>query len=133
MGFKIVAIGRDDEGEETRETVHEIEDRRVTKVHVLTRSGEACAIGIDPDQTEIALTFEYANPAAIHLDDVDRFKYGYGENQTGEDVDALAEELSEIRPNANVGGEVFTQEAADAAAEAEEAAAEAAQAEPVTT
>ena len=130
MGFKIVVIDSDDDGE-TREVIHEVEDRRVTKVHVLTKSGEACAIGIDHDQADIAITFDYASATSINLADVDHFKYGYGQNLTGEDVEALADELNEIRPVGNTGGETFTQKAMDTQREAEEAAAKAAEEEPV--
>jgi esterase/lipase superfamily enzyme len=129
MGFKIVVIDRDSDNEVVRKTVHEVEDRRVTKVHVLTRSGEAATIGIDPDQTDIALEFEYAAAGQLNVVDLDKLKPGYEQNLTGEEVEAREERLAEIRGKSNDGSYTFTQEAADEAKAAEEAAAEAAETE----
>lgn len=124
MGFKIVVVDGED-----RTTVHEVEDRRVTKVHVLTRSGEAATIGIDPDQTDIALSFEYQAAGQLNVTDLDKVKLGYEQNLTGEEVQRREEKLNEIRGAANTGGDTFTQEAVDAQRKAEEAAAKEAETE----
>lgn len=121
MGFKVVIIGTDEDGEPTRKTVHETDEgRRVVKVHVLTRTGETATIGVDPDQGDMALEFDYAPAGQLHVSDLDNIKLGYEPNLTGDEVARREEKLSEIRGDAN-GSEVFTQDAVDAARKAEEA------------
>jgi hypothetical protein len=122
MSFKIVVDG---------EVVHEIDDRRVTKVRVLTRAGEAATVGIDPEQTELVLAFDYANPHEINLVDLDRFKLGYGANLTEDDINDRQEQLESVRGKTNEGEDIFTNEAKERAAKAEEEAKQAEQETPV--
>lgn len=116
MSFKVVIDG---------EVVHEVEDNRVTKVRVLTVAGEAATVGIDPNQTEVVLAFDYANPNEINVADLDKFKLGYGENLTGEQVDERRGILESVRGKTNEGQDSFTKEAREARDKAEQDAREA--------
>ena len=112
MGFKIVVDG---------EAVHEVEDRRVIKVHIFTKRGESGTIGIEADETDIALAFEYAPLGVIMLDDVDKLKPGYKQNLDEGDLEEQEKALAEVRPNENVGQDQFTTEAIEAREEAKQA------------
>ena len=120
MSFKVVVVEKDDDGSETRDVIHEIEDRRVIKMRVVTRRGESATVPIEPDEGDLALTFEYMPSGMLHISDVDNLKVGYAPNRTGEEVKAIDEKLQEVR-GTTLQSENFTQEAADQAAEAEKA------------
>jgi hypothetical protein len=110
MSFKVVAHLPNDDGELEPEVILEIEDKRVTRVMLGSRTGGAGEIRIDPNQTEVTLDFEYANPYERNLVDLDALTHP--QNQTGEDMEEFRERLDDSgRLTTNEGQDQFTPEA----------------------
>lgn len=110
MSFKVVAHLPDDEGELKPQVILEIEDKRVTRVMLGSRTGGAGEIRVDPNQTEVTLDFEFANPYERNLVDLDAVTHP--QNLTGDDMEQLREDLEATgRPATNEGQDQFTPEA----------------------
>lgn len=118
MSFKVVV--ETDPGEYT--VVHEVDDRRVTRVNFGSSTGGAGTIGVDPNQTEVTISFEYADPYARNLLDLDYEQYP--KDLDGDAMEERRKALDETgRPTVNVGRDFFDPETT-AQLEADQKAAE---------
>ncbi len=99
MGFKVLAkLGPD----EDPVVIHEITDRRVTRVGLVSSTGETGAAGISPDQTEILLTFDFSSANGVPtLQDLEAISHP--SNLTGEEVEERQAKLAELPSATNVG------------------------------
>lgn len=120
MSFKVL-VDPGDGG--PLQVIHEIEDKRVTRIGLSGTSGESGAMGVAPKQTEVLLTFEYAiQDGRPTLDDVEALR---DPTLSGEEVKARMANLAELPSNTNSGGTPLMDASIVAAEEraAEEAAA----------
>lgn len=110
MGFKVLAKNAD--GEVV--VLHEITDRRVTRVGLVGRTGEAGAMGVPPDQTEVLLTFDYAPANGVPtLQDLEEITHP--SNLTGDDVSQRQDALSQLQTSTNTGQDVLLKSAEEEA------------------
>lgn len=97
MSFKVLM--RDDNGE--LRVLHEIDDRRITRVGLSTRTGEAAGARIDADQTEVLLTFEWSqNDGRPTIQDVEARDH---RPMTGVEVQERIDRLAELPSAQNTG------------------------------
>lgn len=103
MAFKILV--RDDS--DNIQVVHEINDRRVTRVGVSGSSGEVGAMNVAPGVTELLLTFEYAkNDGRPNLVDLEALE---NPERTGDQADAAVAKLAALPTATNTGPDVIQQ------------------------
>lgn len=97
MGFKVLV--RDENN--NVQVVHEISDRRVTRVGFSTNEGEGGGILITPHQTEVLLTFDYVhNDGRPNLQDLEAMEHP---ERTGEEAEAAAARLAKLSSATNTG------------------------------
>jgi hypothetical protein len=102
--------------------LHEIDDKRVTRVGLVTKTGEAGATRIDADVTEVLLRFEYATQdARPTLQDVEAMQGGV---MNAEEAQVKRDELDKLpsATNSGVGFMMESQERSQAEASAAEQA-----------
>jgi len=98
MSFKVLT--RDENGGPHR-VLHEINDRRVTRVGLVTRTGEAGGARVDADMTEVLIEFEYAQQdGRPTLQDVEAQR---GRTLTGDEAQERIDELAQLPTNSNSG------------------------------
>lgn len=101
MSFKVLVEDQDG----TRRVVHEVTDRRVTRVGLTGAQGEGGAMRIAHDQTEVMLTFEYViQDGRPTLQDVEAVQTP---SRTGEEVQAAIAELATLPTATNTGPDVL--------------------------
>lgn len=97
MSFKVLV--RDDDGE--LHVLHEINDRRITRIGLSTRNGEAAGARIDHDMTEVLLTFEWVqNDGRPTIQDVEALQHP---TMTGDQVQERVDRLNELPSATNSG------------------------------
>lgn len=110
MSFKVL-IDPGDGG--PYKVIHEIDDRRVTRVSLQGRSGEAGAMNVTPDQTECLLVFEgVPQDHRVTLQDVEALR---NPSMTGDEAQQRAEELRDLPTATNQGTDVLLQASQEAA------------------
>lgn len=101
MSFKVLV--EDEDG--TRRVVHEVTDRRVTRVGFSGAQGEGGAMRVAHDQTEVLLTFEYViQDGRPTLQDVEAMQTPA---RTGEEAQAAIDELATLPTSTNTGPNVM--------------------------
>lgn len=100
MGFKVLV----DTGDGSPfQVVHEIEDKRVTRVSISTTNGEGGAVHISPDQTEVLLRFDTAiQDGRPNLVDVESHRT---RTLTGDEAQERIDDLAELPSATNQGGD----------------------------
>lgn len=117
MSFKVLV--RDPDGGE-HVIVHEIDDKRVTRVGLVTRTGEAGAAKVDPDMTEVLLEFEYAvQDGRLNLQDIEALD---GRTLTGDEALERIDRQAALPSATNSGLDLMLTASQQEAEEAEEAA-----------
>lgn len=117
MSFKVLADLGDGQG---FQVLAEIADRRVTRVGLRGRTGEAGAMNVVPNQTECVLAFEYAqNDGRPTLTDMDAINHP---TLQGHEVEERVDALAELQSSTNTGTDQILEasQARAAAAAAEE-------------
>lgn len=97
MSFKILLQV---DGEDVR-VLHEIDDRRVTRVGIGGRNGETGGMRVNPDQTEVLITLESAIvDGRPNLADVEAVQ---NPQRSGDEADAAIAEMSNLPSATNRG------------------------------
>jgi len=100
MSFKVLVATGDPDN--PYETIHEIDDKRVTRVGLTSATGEVGAARVEPNQTEVLLTFEFARvDGRPTLADIESQLHP---TRTGEEADQKIAEMSELPTVTNTGG-----------------------------
>lgn len=103
MGFKILVKLNNDEDPVL---IHEVTDRRVTRVGLSGRYGEAGAMGIDPDQVECLLVLDYAPMTGVPtLQDLEAMQHP---TMSGDEAADAQAELNKLPSAQNTGIDAFT-------------------------